>query len=311
VRAGMRRLRIATRGSSLALAQAHAASNLLTPYLAGREVAIEVIKTTGDVRQDVSLMQLGEGVFIKALEAELINGRADVAVHSLKDIPSAESPQLVIAAIPAREDPRDALVTRDGRPFDELPEGALLATGSPRRIAQLRALRSDLRFTGVRGNVDTRLRKLDAGEFDGLVIAVAGLNRLGLASRITTAFSVDECVPAVGQGALAIQCRRDDLETLDLLASVDDADAHAEIRAERSFLAAIGGGCRIPVGALARKQATALRLWAVMADASGMTLARSDGTGAVEDAERLGREVAADLAAKMATLENRPSSAAP
>jgi hydroxymethylbilane synthase len=307
----MRPLRIATRGSSLALTQAHAASDLLAPYLAGREVDIEVIKTTGDVRQDISLTQLGEGVFVKALEAELIHGRADIAVHSLKDVPSAEAPQLIIAAVPTREDPRDALVTRDGRPFEDLPDGALLATGSPRRIAQLRSLRPDLRFTGVRGNVDTRLRKLDAGEFDGLVIAVAGLKRLGLASRITTAFSVDQCIPAVGQGALAIQCRRDDAETLGLLASIDDADAHAEVRAERSFLTAIGGGCRVPVGALARKEATQLRLWAIIADADGVTLGRADRAGAVDDAERLGREVASDLAARMAAIENRPSSVAP
>jgi hydroxymethylbilane synthase len=307
----MRPLRIATRGSSLALAQAHAASDLLSPYLAGREVAVEVIKTTGDMRQDVALTQLGEGVFVKALEAELINGRADVAVHSLKDVPSAEAPQLVIAAVPTREDPRDALVTRDGRPFEDLPDGAVLATGSPRRIAQLRALRSDLRFTGVRGNVDTRLRKLDAGEFDGLVIAVAGLKRLGLASRVATAFSVDQCIPAVGQGALAIQCRRDDVQTLSLLASVDDAEAHAEVRAERSFLVAIGGGCRVPVGALARKETAELRLWAIMADASGVTLARSDRSGVVDDAERLGRAVASDLAARMAAMEDCPSSVAP
>ena len=311
MRTGMRPLRIATRGSSLALTQAHAAADLLAPFLAGREVAIEVIKTTGDVRQDVSLTQLGEGVFVKALEAELINGRADVAVHSLKDVPSAEAPQLIIAAVPTREDPRDALVTRDGRPFEDLPNGALLATGSPRRIAQLRALRADLRFTGVRGNVDTRLRKLDAGEFDGLVIAVAGLKRLGLVSRIATAFSVDQCIPAVGQGALAIQCRRDDAETLCLLASVDNADAHAEVHAERSFLTAIGGGCRVPVGALARKETTELRVWAVMADADGVTLCRADRAGVVDDAERLGREIASDIAARMAAIENRPSSVAP
>jgi hydroxymethylbilane synthase len=304
-------LRIASRGSSLALAQARAVAALMMPYLGGREVSIEIIKTQGDARQDVLLTQLGEGVFVKALEAELLAGRADVAVHSLKDVPSAEFPELIIGAVPAREDPRDALVTRDGQPFDRLPQGALLATGSPRRIAQLRASRPDLRFTGVRGNVDTRLRKLDDGDFDGLVIAVAGLNRLELHARISTSFSVDQCVPAVGQGALAIQCRRDDGDTLALLRSIDDPNAHAETRAERAFLAAVGGGCRVPVGALARGVADGLRLWAVVADPDGQNLARSERMAAAVDAEQLGKLVAADLESAMQSLVRSSSPVTP
>jgi hydroxymethylbilane synthase len=272
---------------------------MLGPFLDGREVSIEVVKTRGDARQDVSLMQLGEGVFVKAIEEELIEGRADLAVHSLKDMPSAEDPRLTIGAVPLREDPRDALVARDGLQFADLPERAVLATGSPRRIAQLRALRPDLQFTGVRGNVDTRLRKLDSRDFDALVIAVAGLKRLRLERRITTTFGMDQCTPAVGQGALAIQCRRDDDELLSLLASVNDPGANLEVRAERAFLAAVGGGCRVPVGAFASQNGDEIRMCAVVADEQGQQVERADRTGAAADAEQLGRAVARDLEASM------------
>jgi len=300
----MRPQRIATRGSTLALKQAHTVANMLRPLLGGEEISIDIVSTRGDVRQDISLAQLGEGVFVKALEEELLSGRADIAVHSLKDLPSVEVPGLVIGAVPVREDPRDALVTRDGRDFSDVPTGAILATGSPRRIAQLRALRPDLQFTGVRGNVDTRLRKLDEGQFDGLVVAVAGLSRLGLHKRISTVFSPEDCVPAVGQGALAIQCRSDDAETLALVARVNDEITDTEIRAERSFLAAIGGGCRVPVGAIARRNGDELHLLAVVADESGQDVARSEMNGPASDANRIGRLVADDLSAMMARLAN-------
>jgi hydroxymethylbilane synthase len=277
------------------MTQARTVAALLERLLGGRSIAIDVVSTRGDTRQDVSLTQLGEGVFVRAIEEELLAGRADVAVHSFKDMPAAEASGLVVSAVPVREDPRDAVVTRDGCMFADLPQEALLATGSPRRVAQLRALRPDLRFTGVRGNVDTRLRKLDSGEFDGLVIAVAGLNRLGLEQRIATIFEVDECTPAVGQGALAIQCRRDDDELLALLGQVDDTPTHLEARAERAFLVAIGGGCRVPVGALARHVDGSLLLSAVVADEEGVSLARLARTSTGVDPEKLGRLVADDL----------------
>ena len=300
-------LRLASRGSSLALVQARAVADMLGPFLDGREISIQVVRTRGDARQDVSLMQLGEGVFVKAIEEELILGRADLAVHSLKDLPSAEASELTIGAVPPREDARDALVARDGLQFADLPERAVLATGSPRRIAQLRALRPDLQFVGVRGNVDTRLRKLDNGDFDALVIAVAGLNRLGLERRITTTFAVDRCTPAVGQGALAIQCRRDDDELLALLASVNDPGTNLEVRAERAFLAAIGGGCRVPVGALASRVRDEIRMCAVVADEQGQQVQRADRTGAAAEAEQLGRSVARELEAWMKRFTNRES----
>ncbi len=301
---GMRPQRIATRGSTLALKQAHSVADMLRPLLGRQELSIEIVSTRGDVRQDISLAQLGEGVFVKALEEELLSGRADIAVHSLKDLPSEEVSGLVIGAVPVREDSRDALVTRDGTDFSDVPTGAILATGSPRRIAQLRALRPDLQFAGVRGNVDTRLRKLDEGQFDGLVIAVAGLSRLGLHQRISTVFSPEQCIPAVGQGALAIQCRSDDAETLALVAHVNDEITNTETRAERSFLAAIGGGCRVPVGAIGRRNGDELHLLAVVADESGQDVARSERTGPASDADQLGRLVADDLSAIMARLAN-------
>lgn len=272
---------------------------MLRPRLGGREIAIDIVTTRGDARHDVPLVQLGEGVFVKALEAELLEHRADLAVHSLKDVPSAETEALAIGAVPMREDPRDALITRNGTPFDSLPEGAMLATGSPRRIAQLRALRPDLRFVGVRGNVDTRLRKLDDGEFDGLVMAVAGLARLGLRDRIATVFSVDECTPAVGQGALGVQCRSRDDAVMEILRSIDDPRAHAETAAERAFLRAIGGGCRVPVGALAIQDGDTIRLRAVVADSNGTEVSYSNQIGTKDNAESLGLQAARDLETAM------------
>ncbi|MFN0071729.1 MAG: hydroxymethylbilane synthase [Chloroflexota bacterium] len=290
-----RPLRLVSRGSQLALTQSHYVIALLEPFLGDTSIIIETVTTRGDARQDVSLTQLGEGVFVKALEAELLNGHADFAVHSLKDVPSAETDGLIIASVPTREDPRDALVTRDGRSFSELAEGALLATGSPRRVAQLRALRPDLRFTGIRGNVGTRLRKLDEGVTDGLVMAVAGLSRLGLQDRIATVFSLDECTPAAGQGALGAQCRANDDTMLPLLGSIDDSGAHAETRAERSFLAAIGGGCQVPVGALATREGNTLRLRAVVADPHGQIVVRSNQVGSPDNADLIGQAAASEL----------------
>ena len=295
-------LRVATRGSKLALGQTQLVTAMLKPFLGAREISIEIIKTRGDIRQDVSLIQLGEGVFVKALEEELLAGRADIAIHSLKDLPSTETPRLTIGAVPAREDPRDAIVTRDRRHFGDLQSGALLATGSPRRIAQLRALRPDLQFIGVRGNVDTRLRKLDSGEFDGLVIAVAGMNRLGLGARITTVLEKEQCVPAVGQGALAVQCRADDQEVTSLLESIDNAATHTEITAERSFLSTIGGGCRVPVGAIAQLDGETLEMCSVVSDLGGQHISRSKRSAAADEAVQLGQLAAGDLAASMEHL---------
>lgn len=289
------RFRLATRGSALALVQAKHVADRLTAMNVGVEIELVVVTTHGDRRRDLPLSQLGEGVFVKALEEELLQERADLAVHSLKDLPIEAATGLVIAAVPERADPRDALVTRDGGTLADLPSGATVATGSPRRVVQLGAVRPDLRFVGVRGNVDTRLRKLDAGEFDALVIAAAGLDRLGLSDRNAQMFDEDLCTPAVGQGALAVQCRSDHDSLVTLLGQLNDPNARSEIDAERALLVALGGGCKVPVGALARREAEQLRLTAVATapDASG--LARAHGHGDPAHAEALGQEVATEL----------------
>lgn len=288
-------LRIVTRGSALALTQTHWVAERLAPLLGGREIELLPVTTQGDARRDLPLTELGEGVFVKALEAELIEGHAELAVHSLKDVPSAETPGLTLAAIPTRADPRDALITRDGQPFEGLAQGAMLGTGSPRRVAQIRAMRPDLQFVGVRGNVETRLRRLDDREIDGLIMAVAGLARLGLEHRIATIFRPEDCVPAVGQGALAVQCRSDDDETLEILRRLDDPSARLETTVERAFLASLGGGCQVPIGALARRLSEEIEFQVVVADSTGMSLVRHLERGSIDYPEVLAARTVASL----------------
>ena len=247
-RSGTPSLRLGTRGSVLALAQSGMIADDLRAL--GASVELVVIRTTGDDRPPNTVW--GEGAFVMALEAALLEGRIDVAVHSAKDVPTAQDPRLEIAAYPPREDPRDALVCREsGRTLATLPVGAVVGTDSPRRVAFLRAHRPDLRTRPLHGNVDTRLRKLAAGEADALVLAVAGLKRLGLAGRISEALPTDVALPAPGQGALAIEVRAGDPITRPLAARLDDPATRVAVEAERAFLRASGGGCRAPLGALA------------------------------------------------------------
>ena len=242
------RLRLGTRGSALALAQSGTIADALIRL--GASVEIVTIRTAGDIRAPDTIW--GEGAFVTALEAALLDDRIDVAVHSAKDVPTTLDERLRIAAFPPREDPRDALVTVDpGLTLDTLPIGARVGTDSPRRVAFLLARRPDLRPFPLHGNVDTRLRRLGEGESDALVLAVAGLTRLGLASRITEAIPADVVPPAPGQGALAVQCRADDAITGSLVERLDDPATRTAVLAERAFLAASGGGCRAPLGALA------------------------------------------------------------
>jgi hydroxymethylbilane synthase len=243
-----RRLRLGTRGSALALAQSGMIAEALRAL--GATVEVLTIRTAGDGRAPDTVW--GEGAFVSALEAALLDGTIDVAVHSAKDVPTARDPRLRIAAFPAREDPRDALVTADpGLTLASLPPGARIGTDSPRRCAFLLAHRPDLRPHPLHGNVDTRLRRLAEGESDALVLAVAGLTRLGLADRITQIIPPDVVPPAPGQGALAVQCRADDAATGHVVERLDDPATRAAVEAERAFLAATGGGCRAPIGALA------------------------------------------------------------
>jgi hydroxymethylbilane synthase len=241
------KLRLATRGSALARWQAEHVAAALAAADPALEVELLIVETTGDRVRDVPLWEIGgRGVFVKEVQAAVLDGRADLAVHSAKDLPSRDTPGLAIAAVPERGDPRDGLV---GRPLEELPTGALVATGSVRRRAQLADLRPDLRFTGLRGNLDTRLAA--ASRYDAIVVAVAGLVRLERMAALTEALDPSVMVPQVGQGALAVECRDDDDATRAALSVLDHAPTRAAVTAERTFLARLGTGCELPIGAAA------------------------------------------------------------
>lgn len=243
-----------TRGSRLALRQVELVQDALRA--AGVDAAIEVreIKTDGDISAAPLSLIGGLGVFTKAIEDALLDRTIDIAVHSLKDLPPALTSGLMLAAIPARADARDALVTTDGRPLSELKQGARIGTGSERRSTQLNVLRRDIVAEEIRGNVDTRVRKVESGEYDGAVLAMAGLLRLGLELKAAHVFSPDEMLPAVGQAALGIEIRADDAEALALLRPIDDHNTNVAVTAERAFLARMGAGCRMPVAAFAAVQ---------------------------------------------------------
>ena len=242
---------IGTRGSRLALVQAHSVARDLEAGRDDLDVQVRVLTTKGDTDRSASLDTFGgEGVFVKELERALVSGEIDAAVHSLKDLPTSLPDGLAIASVPERVDARDALISRDSAGLNDLPAGARVATGSPRRRAQLQHYRPDLRFTGIRGNIDTRIKKLEEPDGpDAIVLAVAGLQRLGWTDRISEILSPEVCMPAVGQAALAIETRQDDRATLEAARRIDHLPARQAVTAERSFLHRIGGGCHTPVGA--------------------------------------------------------------
>jgi hydroxymethylbilane synthase len=288
-------MRLGTRGSALALAQARAVAARITA-LAGVEVELVTIRTGGDRDAHASLAAAGDiGFFTKEIEHELLAGRIDVAVHSFKDLPVAMTGGLALAAVPEREDPADVLIARDALTLATLPPGARVATSSPRRRAQLLAARRDLEIVEIRGNVETRLARLDSGAFDALVLARAGLARLGLAARATERLSPEPLVPAPGQGALAVQVRADDAATLAALAPIDDARARAETAAERAFLEALGGGCRVPIGATARQSGDGLALLGWISDPDAITILRDEMQGDAARPSELGRRLASHL----------------
>ena len=285
---------IASRGSQLALWQAHWVKQQLAAL--GYPSRIDIVKTTGDKITDVPLAQVGaqvgaKGLFTKEIEEALLEGRADLAVHSLKDLPTELPAGLVLAATPAREDPRDALV---GRRLADLPAGAKLGTSSLRRAAQLRKVRPDLRIEPVRGNLDTRLRKLDEGQYDAIVLAAAGLKRLGWEDRIAQILSPEIVCPAVGQGALAIETGATGLAACQKL---NHAPTQWAVTAERALLAALGGGCQVPIGAYATVAGDRLSLQAVVVSPDGVQLVRDRSEGPAADAERIGRELGEALLA--------------
>jgi hydroxymethylbilane synthase len=281
---------IASRGSQLALWQAHWVEGQLKAL--GHEVRIEIIKTTGDKITNVPLAKVGtKGLFTKEIEEALLEGRADVAVHSLKDLPTELPEGLVLGAVPEREDPRDAVV---GRRLDELAQGARVGTSALRRAAQLRKLRPDLVLESVRGNVDTRVRKLDEGQYDAIVLAAAGLKRLGLADRIAEILDADRMCSAVGQGALAIETRQSGAG-FDAVQPLDHAATRAAVEAERGVLASLGGGCQVPIGAYAMVDGDRVRVRAIVASPDGSELIRGEAEGAASEATSIGRGLGADL----------------
>jgi hydroxymethylbilane synthase len=294
-------IRIGTRASALATTQSQLVATRLSERH-GVDVELVTVSTEGD-RSDAPLASIGgAGVFVAALREAVASGEVDLAVHSLKDLPTAADPRLQVAAIPVREDPRDVLVARDGLTLGELPQGSRIGTGSPRRAAQINALGLGVEVVGIRGNVDTRLSKVSSGEVDAVVLALAGLLRLGRADEGTEVLDPLQMLPAPGQGALACECRNDDVATTRLLDVLDDPDTRAAVTAERSLLATLEAGCSAPVGALAEiawgDDGEELWLRAVVADTTGSPSIRLSATGSPSDAAAIGERLAAEMLAE-------------
>jgi hydroxymethylbilane synthase len=305
-----RALRLGTRRSKLAMAQSGQVAEAVR-RLTGRAVELVEITTYGDVSREHLAQIGGTGVFVAALREALARGEVDFAVHSLKDLPTTHPDELVLAAVPKREDPRDVLIARDGLSFERLPNGARIGTGSPRRMAQLNAYARTHGLTietvPIRGNVDTRIGFVRNGELDAVVLAAAGLNRIGRTDEVTDFLSVDFVLPAPGQGALAIECSASDADLIAALAELDDPHTRAAVTAERSLLAALEAGCSAPVGALADllgdgQELTEMRLRGVVGTTDGSSLVQLSTTGPVptshDDAAALGRELADEMLAK-------------
>ena len=292
-------LRLGTRASRLAHTQSQTVADAITAA-SGVPVELVHISTEGD-RSAAAITQLGgTGVFVTAIRQALLEGTVDVAVHSYKDLPTAPEPGLALAAVPLREDPRDALVAREGLTLGELPVGARVGTGAPRRVAQLRALGLGLEVVPIRGNVDTRMAKVTSGELDAVVLARAGLARLGRMSAVTEVLDPIQVLPAPAQGALAVECRSDDARVVELLAALDDPAARACVAAERAVLAALEAGCSAPVAAhaeLTEAEDGSAELWlrASVTAIDGSGSVRDSISGPAPEAESLGRRLAAEL----------------
>jgi hydroxymethylbilane synthase len=298
-----RPLVIGSRGSKLALWQAEQAKARLLAFHPEIDVRIEIIKTTGDVKTDPLSVIGGKGVFTKELEDALLDGRIDLAVHSLKDLPTVLPDGLTISAICVRDDPRDALVVRDdlkgrGGSIVNLPENAVVGTSSQRRVAQLKSLRGDVVVKDVRGNVDTRLRKLDEGQYDALILASAGLRRLELDDRIDAAISIEEMVPAVGQGAIAIETRADDAFVIETTGELDHHETRLCCLAERAFLRSLGGGCQFPIAAHAIVENEELKLDGLVATPDGAQILRDQLSGPLDNSDEIGSSLAERLIAR-------------
>jgi len=291
----LKALRIGTRGSALALWQARSIARALHE-ITGVEPDIVIIKTTGDKFQQSSFNQIGaKGVFIKELEDALLDKRIDLAVHSMKDVPTEMPDGLRIGAIAKREDVRDALLSSSGATLASLPQGARVGTSSLRRQSQLLHARRDLRVLELRGNVDTRIEKLKRGDYDAIVLAKAGLDRLGLSGNISQVLPHDVSLPAAGQGAIGIEARTGDAGTLRVLAALDDSESRNAVTAERSALAGLGGGCQVPIGAWGRLENGKLLLDVVVLSPDGTQRMWEKDSGSPEEAERIGKRIAQTL----------------
>ena len=291
----MKALRIGTRGSALALWQARSMARALLETT-GVEPVIVIVKTSGDKFQQTSFSQIGtKGIFIKELEDALLDQRIDLAVHSMKDVPTEIPEGLTIAAIGKREDVRDALLSSSGATLAQLPQGARMGTSSLRRQSQLLYLRRDLRVLELRGNVDTRIAKLKRGDYDAIVLAKAGLDRLGLSGNISQVLPHDVSLPAAGQGAIGIEARVGDAETMRVLAGLEDSESRSAVTAERCALAGLGGGCQVPIGAWGRVENGKLALDVAVLSPDGTQRMWEKDSGSPEEAEGIGRRVAQKL----------------
>ena len=282
-------VRVGSRGSGLALRQTEAVIAALRALHPSTDFVVETISSAGDEQPNAPLESLGIGIFTTAIEAALAEGRIDLAVHSLKDLPTRTTPGLTVVPVLEREDPRDALVDRWGVTLLDLPEGARIGTSSPRRTAQLRHGRGDVRFLPIRGNVETRLEKAAGPDYDGTVLAAAGVRRLGLESKVSEYLSPHVCTPAPGQAALAAQVRSEDDDLLEAVRALVHGPTEAAVEAERALLRAAGGGCQLPIGALAEVDGDSLRLFATVTPIDGSQSFRVEVTGLVDDPEVAGR----------------------
>jgi len=286
-------VRVATRGSLLALTQTGWLVDRLREANPGTEFELITFKTVGDKVLDVALSQIGgKGLFTKELEDALLAGEADIAVHSLKDMPTEQPEGLVLACTPPREDPRDVVITPDGTKFMDLAPGTKVGTSSLRRLAQLRAVRPDLEYVSIRGNVDTRLRKLMEGQVGALIMAAAGFHRTGLAGRITEYLNPESCLPAPGQGALAVEIRSADAAIGEMVAKVHDAATATAVTAERALLGRLQGGCQVPIGAYAKVADGRIHLEGLIASTDGARVIRHSAVGAESEAQALGEDLA-------------------
>ena len=287
---------IGSRGSQLALWQANWVKSELERLHGNADVNIRIIATSGDIIQDVPLAKIGgKGLFVKEIEEALLANEIDLAVHSMKDVPMELPTELGISVITKRENPLDALISKNGEKLADLPQGATIGTSSLRRSSQLLKYRDDFKIHPLRGNVDTRLRKVEEGKYDAILLASAGLNRLGWANRITEEISHDILLPAMGQGALGIETRLDDTMIYDFISTLNHEQTHYAVSAERSLVGRLDGGCQVPIGAYARVEKGLIKLKGLVASLDGGTIYKLENVGPVDDAINIGQELGAQL----------------